>query len=189
MIICARATRNSLAKDFIVVVFTVYIRPMNRLALFLALFVHVCVFAVAPPNESRETITNQNSLEMGFTAGFPIRAALGVGLRNLLGTGLFTKVHLAPFLLAAALEAGWSWDEVGDLRQFVSATYSKGTWKFVAASTPLGTGWQSNMLSAQYGIVAWQFLTASAGLTYGFNGSSDFTGLRPAAQIGASWFF
>lgn len=137
-------------------------------------------------------------MELGLSIGTPGGLNLGFGVRNIGGSGFYTKGYLGTLIVlwGAELEAGYSFDQSGDFKQFVGVGVGMGeviTFSFFSDSND-----DSDTLygaSLKYGFIAYDLITVSVGGAYidrhqviGSVRSSEEIFL-PVVNIGLSWFF
>ena len=140
-------------------------RFLHIVGILVLLFLSGVPVQAVSPSDSQPSLTAAK-YELGISLGFPSLVAGAVGVRNILGSGVFSKIHWGGFGQAGELELGWSWGTPGVLAPFVSAFYQSGTWLLPLFLRSIVIV-PSHEVGLRYGLVVWDRLVASVGLGYG----------------------
>lgn len=141
---------------------------------------------------------NNTKYEVGIQVGYPEIFAGAIGLRNIGGSAFFSKLYWGGFALAGELELGLSLGKKGNMKPYVSAFFSAGTWAFIGITIPVVVVVEGQAVGARYGVILSDILVLSLGAGYGWSsGSRSFVispsrsgdGLILSATAGISLFF
>lgn len=165
--------------------------------------------AAADPAPSKNPLTSMplshpsdwgdsTMMELGLSIGTPGGLNFGFGVRNIGGSGFYAKGYLGTLLVlwGAELEAGYSFDQSGDFKQFVGVGAGIGeviNFSFFSESSD-----DTDSLygaSIKYGFIAYDLITVSVGgayvdrhrVTNSVRTSEEI--FLPVVNIGLSWFF
>lgn len=137
--------------------------------------------------------------EIGISIGFPELVAGAIGVRNIFGTGIFSKLYWGGFALAGEIEVGWSWQQNGKFKPYVSAFYGGGAWTLLLFPAPYGATFEGQTVGGRYGFVLSDLLVFSLGAGYGWSNSAKDSlvliparansGLVVSATAGISYIF